>query len=86
MKPNQNFLVAMLLSFAVIWGWQYFYVQPHNEAYKKAHLAALQKQKDSVSPGSISKTTSFTNIDRSTALANNTRLKIDTPELSGSIN
>lgn len=80
MKPNQNFLLAMLLSFAVIWAWQYFYVQPHNEAYKRAHLVQLHK------PTATIKLSKFTEADRNISINNNSRIKIDTAELSGTIN
>lgn len=85
MKPNQNYLLAMFLSFAIILGWQYFYVQPQNEIYKKQHLAALQKAKMPMQTLHQSNIV-YTDTDRVNAIAQHNRIEINTPELSGSVN
>lgn len=85
MNPNKNYLLAMFLSFAVILGWQYFYVQPQNEAYKKAHFAAIQNNYK-LSQNITNNEVNYTPNDRAIAIANNNRVAIDTPEFTGSIN
>lgn len=81
MKPNQNFLIAMLLSFAVIWGWQYFYVEPHT---KMAQLEALHHTASPVINTADLKP--FTDTIRTSEVNAKNRILISTPSLSGSIN
>ena len=89
---NKNFLLAIVLSMSIIFGWQYFYAAPLAE--KQAQELAAQQQ--SATPSLPAGTTAGTaqapaaNIaaaaNRDEALAASPRIKIETPKLSGSIN
>jgi YidC/Oxa1 family membrane protein insertase len=85
---NKNFILAIVLSMAIIFGWQYFYAVPIAE---KARQETTTAQPNTTTtpittaqvPGSA---TALTPVTRNQALATSPRLKIDTPELQGSIN
>ncbi len=79
---NKNFIAAILLSMAIIFGWQYFYAGPlANKAQKEAEIA--QATTPAPVPGAALPSLAMA---RDKALANAPRLKIETPELQGSIN
>jgi YidC/Oxa1 family membrane protein insertase len=79
---NKNFIAAILLSMAIIFGWQYFYAGPlAKKAQKEAEIA--QATTPAAIPGAAQPSLA---IARDKALANSPRLKIETPELQGSIN
>jgi hypothetical protein len=52
MKNNQNVLIAIVLSFLVILGWQYFIIGPKLEA-ERQRLAAEQAQTTDAPPGTV---------------------------------
>ena len=86
---NKNFILAIVLSMAIIFGWQYFYAIPLSEKAKQ-ETAITQPTTTTTTttntaqvPGSA---TAVTPVTRDQALATTPRLKIDTPELQGSIN
>ena len=89
---NKNFLLAIVLSMAIIFGWQYFYAAPLAE--KQAQELAAQQQ--TATPSLPAGTTAGTAqapaaniaaaVNRDEALAASPRIKIETPKLSGSIN
>lgn len=87
---NKNFILAIVLSMAIIFGWQYFYAIPTAEKAKQE--AAITQPATTTTttttttaqvPGAA---TAVTPVTRDQALASTPRLKIDTPELQGSIN
>lgn len=79
---SKNFLLAMILSMAIIFGWQYFYGVT-TLAPPVANPSATTIIGGAVVPGT---TVQSTVIDRATALAASSRVKIDTKELGGSLN
>jgi YidC/Oxa1 family membrane protein insertase len=74
----KNMIIAVVLSMLIVFGWQYFYTVPNA---KKAEEAAVQQQ-----TAQIATTAEATVKDATTVLAGTKRVKIDTSELSGSIN
>jgi YidC/Oxa1 family membrane protein insertase len=96
---NKNFILAIVLSMLIIFGWQYFYAQPMLER-QQAEQARQQQQQQSelgVAPSAqgegqgqagapVPGTAPGAVVVREQALAATPRLKIDTPTLSGSIN
>ena len=80
---NKNFILAIVLSMAIIFGWQYFYAVPIAErAQQKAATSQTTPTTTAQVPGSAQPLA----VTRDQALANSPRLKIETPELQGSIN
>ncbi len=85
MKPdNQNFILAIVLSMAIIFAWQFFYVKPQNEQ------AALQQTQQQQSSGTAQPQLSAPGdpaaagvVARDQALIQSQRVAIDTPQLSG---
>jgi len=97
MNDSRNMILAIVLSMAVLFGWQYFVAGPQLEqAQRQAEIAAQQQaeaegadlaaigdeEADSL-PGSPAIATFET---REAALASQPRVPIETPALSGSIN
>ena len=85
---NKNFILAIVLSMAIIFGWQYFYAIPIAEQARQETTTAQPNSTTTTTttaqvPGSP---TAVTPVTRDQALAATPRLKIDTPELQGSIN
>jgi YidC/Oxa1 family membrane protein insertase len=80
---NKNFILAIVLSMAIIFGWQYFYAVPIAErAQQEAAISQTTPTTTAQVPGSAQPVA----VTRDQALANSPRLKIETPELQGSIN
>jgi YidC/Oxa1 family membrane protein insertase len=79
---SKNFLLAMVLSMAIIFGWQYFYGTPSFIGGKPT-AAEVAKIENAAVPGTAA---AGSVIDRSVALNASPRVTIDTPELAGSIN
>ena len=86
---NKNFILAIVLSMLIIFGWQYFYAVPIAE--KQAAHQPAQQQTTTVTPGTtaggqIPGTAQPGAIGRDEALKATPRIVIETPSLSGSIN
>ena len=82
---NKNFILAIVLSMAIIFGWQYFYAKPlADKAQQEAatEQAATTPATTAQVPGAAQPTA----LTREEALGSGPRLKIETPELQGSIN
>lgn len=102
MEKNRNFLLAMVLSIAVLVGWQFFVISPRmseeNAATTTAAEGSLQSptvpagtpQEQAVAPaGRESIPQAAPQVDtltREAAIAASPRVALDTPSLSGSIN
>jgi YidC/Oxa1 family membrane protein insertase len=98
MNDTRNVVLAIVLSIAVLFGWQYFVAGPAAErAAKQAQLAQEQQQTQqaqaAVAPtaaGGAAVVPDATNGQtfktRAEAIAATQRVKIDTPALTGSIN
>ncbi|HUQ36647.1 MAG TPA: membrane protein insertase YidC [Aestuariivirga sp.] len=86
---NKNFILAIVLSMAIIFGWQYFYAIPIAEKARQETTTAQPNTTTTTTtttaqvPGSA---TAVTPVTRDQALTTSPRLKIETPELQGSIN
>jgi YidC/Oxa1 family membrane protein insertase len=83
---NKNFILAIVLSMAIIFGWQYFYAVPDAERAKQEAATSQTTTTTTTTaqvPGAAQPAAAIT---RDQALANSPRLKIETPELQGSIN
>ena len=90
---NKNFILAIVLSMLIIFGWQYFYAAPLQEK-----LAAEQQAQTGVAGQPAATTTTTTSgavpgstadtapVNREQALAASPRLKIETDYVSGSVN
>jgi YidC/Oxa1 family membrane protein insertase len=79
---SKNFLLAMVLSMAIIFGWQYFYGMPGLKP-PVAEKAAVTKVEGALVPGAAA---TGTVVERNAALTTNPRVIIETKELAGSIN
>ncbi|MDR3449933.1 MAG: membrane protein insertase YidC [Alphaproteobacteria bacterium] len=79
---NNNLVTAIILSVAIMLGFQYFYVKPQQD-YARSHAIAQQVEKEGkiAAPESANATLR----DRAVILPEAARVKLDTPELSGSI-
>jgi YidC/Oxa1 family membrane protein insertase len=87
---NKNFLLAIVLSMLIIFGWQYFYAMPLQQQ--------LTEQTQTAQPGAGNQATPATGgnvpgaaaglgvVNRDEALAAAPRVKIETPFVAGSIN
>ena len=80
---NKNFILAIVLSMAIIFGWQYFYAVPIAE---RAQQEAATSQTTPTTTAQVPGSAQPLAVTRDQALANSPRLKIETPELQGSIN
>ncbi|RDI59377.1 membrane protein insertase YidC [Microvirga subterranea] len=99
-EENRNLIVAIVLSVAVLIGWQYFFAAPQAD---KQRQAAQQQQTTHVTPnaptpsqaggpsapvpGTVPSTPAAPVVEsREAALARTPRVAIDTPAIAGSIN
>ena len=83
LKPdNQNFILAIVLSMAIIFAWQFFFAAPQAEKAAQEQ-AVVQQQQQAVVPGDP---VADNVVMRDAAIKASTRVVIDTPDLSGSIN
>ena len=101
MENNRNYFIAIALSVLIVFGWQFFYMNPRLEAQRKAQEAARQtQQSEQVQPnqqaaqqpaqaaapgGTLPAGAAPTTVGRDAALAQSKRVAIDTEALSGSI-
>jgi len=99
MSENRNFLLAAVLSMAVLLGWQYFFIEPQVEAERavQAERSATQEAlADSVVPqvlesrpnspaDLVGEGSLLTGLPRDLALSQSERVQIDTALLAGSI-
>ncbi|QIG49496.1 membrane protein insertase YidC [Nordella sp. HKS 07] len=85
---NKNFIIAIVLSMAIIFGWQYFYATPMQKKLEQqppqqqTQVTGGQQQPGSSVPGS----TEAQIVPRETAIAAGKRITIETPVIDGSIN
>lgn len=102
MQNNRNYIIAIALSVLIVFGWQFFIMNPRIEAQRKAEQARIEEQAKTApaadqnaaaaTPGTVNGTlpgstaTAASGVDRDAALAKSARVVIDTPALSGSIN
>jgi YidC/Oxa1 family membrane protein insertase len=90
MNENRNLLLAVVLSAAVLFGWEYFVARPQMEAEQR-HQAALSHQQQKKQPELGSATapnlsSQPAQLSRDAALKQGgTRVQIDTPSVDGSI-
>ncbi len=81
---TKNFILAMVLSSLIIFGWQFFFVAPKTE---QAKIAAEQAQSQTQAAGTAPGATVATALQpRAQVLSTNARVVIDTPDVDGSIN
>jgi YidC/Oxa1 family membrane protein insertase len=101
-EENRNLIVAIVLSVAVLIGWQYFFAAPEAERQRVAQQQSTQvnptapNQPPSPSqaggpsapvPGTVPSTPAAPVVEsREAALARSPRVAIDTPAIAGSIN
>jgi len=83
---NKNFILAIVLSMAIIFGWQYFYAIPIAEQTRQESTTAQPNTTTTTTAQVPGAAQAVTPVTRDQALASSPRLKIDTPELQGSIN
>ncbi len=95
-QDYRNMIIAVVLSLAVVIGWQYFVITPQVErAAEQAEIAAQQSTEegavDLATPDGAGEVTEIaeapsTFVTREQAIAEGQRITIDTPSLTGSIN
>ncbi len=80
---NKNFLAAILMSMAIIFGWQFFYISPQVQQQEQvAQQQAAQKQAGTAPAAAIASATQ----PRDQVIRASTRIKIDTADIDGTIN
>src|SRR6478609_7670329 len=87
MSEQRNLLLAIVLSIAVVFGWQYFVgpPKPTPEQLKQQQTTAQQKANPAAQPGAAVQ--AGQKLPRDAALKQaSERATIDTPTLGGSIN
>ena len=86
---NKNFILAIVLSMLIVFGWQYFYAKPLQDKLTQTGTGTTTTttttgtQTGGTTPDTTAAPTPAT---RDEALAASPRIKIDTPSVSGSIN
>jgi YidC/Oxa1 family membrane protein insertase len=83
---NKNFLVAIVLSMLIIFGWQYFYVAPQlkqQEIAAQQQQATTTQQKAGAAPAAA---VAATVAPRDTVINASARIKIETADVDGTIN
>jgi YidC/Oxa1 family membrane protein insertase len=99
-EDNKNLIIAIVLSVAVLLGWQYFFATPQAEKQRQAAQQTTQQVAPNApvspsqaggpavpAPGTVPGQPSATAAEpRETALARSPRITFDTPNLAGSIN
>src|SRR3954471_4503168 len=89
MSDQRNLLIAVVLSIAVVFGWQYLVGVPKMQQEQARQAQTLQQQKlaPPAQPGAASVAQAGAGVPREAALAKSSqRAGIDTPRLAGSIN
>ena len=82
---NKNFILAIVLSMAIIFGWQYFYAKPLQD--KLTGTGTETTNPTTATGGTVPGTTAETKpVTRDEALATTARVKIETLSVAGSIN
>jgi YidC/Oxa1 family membrane protein insertase len=81
---NNNVFLAIVISFAILLGFQHLYVKPHQEALHSQQLS--QQITSKISKTETPVVASQKLRDREQVLKDSPRIAIVTPELSGSIN
>src|SRR5580698_1664527 len=87
-ENNNNFLIAMALSFIVLMGWMYFIGQPQMKAEtaRQAQIAHQQAAKATAQPLAPHVSGAAANLGRADALKlGGARVPIDTPTVDGSL-
>jgi YidC/Oxa1 family membrane protein insertase len=100
-NENKNLIVAIVLSMAILIGWQYFYAAPEAEKHRQASQTAQQSTQvtpgtptpsqaggpSAPVPGTVPATPAAPVVEsREAALARSPRVTIETPAIAGSIN
>ncbi|MDD5586700.1 MAG: membrane protein insertase YidC [Alphaproteobacteria bacterium] len=80
---NENFLLAVGLSIAILVGFHYFYEKPQLE--KIQHRQTIEKTAGESKAPAAASATEGPERDRAAILAEGSRLRLETPELRGSI-
>src|SRR6185436_13168498 len=84
---NRNLILAVVLSAAVLFGWQYFVAGPAMKAEQARQATVAKPEKHPAGPAGLpSVAGSPAHLPREKALAlGGTRIKIDTPDVDGSL-
>ncbi|MCB1432244.1 MAG: membrane protein insertase YidC, partial [Alphaproteobacteria bacterium] len=90
---NKNFILAIVLSMLIIFGWQYFYAAPLQKKLEAQQPATQQTVETPATPGApaqpagtVPGAAQSAAASRDEALKTTPRLKIETPSVTGSIN
>ncbi|HRX34944.1 MAG TPA: membrane protein insertase YidC [Aestuariivirga sp.] len=90
---NKNFILAIVLSMLIIFGWQYFYAAPLQKKLEAQQPATQQTVETPATPGAPARpagtvpgAAQSAAASRDEALKTTPRLKIETPSVTGSIN
>ncbi len=84
---NKNFILAIVLSMAIITGWQYFFARPAAEKSRQEAQIAQPATPSATTATSAAVPGSATPaLAREKAMGTGPRVKIETPDVTGSIN
>ena len=86
MSDFKNILIAIMLTFSIIFGWQFFYDGPRQKLKEKQRqIIQTQKRLEQKRIKNISEENFFVNREEALKVASKYRIKIDSPKLQGSI-
>jgi YidC/Oxa1 family membrane protein insertase len=84
---NKNFILAIVLSMAIIFGWQYFYAVPTQKKLETQTTSQGVTKNPQEQPGAtVPGTTQQVTVPRDQAISATKRIKIDTPVIDGTLN
>src|SRR4029079_16656014 len=95
---NKNFIIAIVLSMAIIFGWQYFYAVPTQKKLEGQNQSQTQTLPSAQGTGqgmtnpqeqpgaTVPVTAPASSVPRETAIAATKRIKIATPVIDGTLN
>ena len=83
---NKNFILAIVLSMLIVFGWQYFYAVPIAEKQKQQQPATQQTTQGGTQAPAPQGSVLPSLLAREEVLKASPRIKIETPFVSGSIN
>lgn len=84
---NKNFILAIVLSMAIIFGWQYFYAVPTQKKLETQTTSqGVTKNPQEQPAATVPGTTQQVTVPRDRAISTTKRIRIDTPVIDGTLN
>ncbi len=84
-QDQRNFLLAIVLMFGLLLGWQFFFIEPQQRAARQAQERAASEQTTQTPQPNVSATLRPHDDVVSEEATSGTRVELDTPSMDGSI-